>query len=215
MFFNKVISQLESAVKEHLELAPECHAYDHVKRVLNNALEIMAHETKVNTQVVMMAVLLHDIARPEEMASKGEICHAEKGASMVRSYLESCGVHDEKIIDSVIECVRKHRYRDNNQPMTIEEKVVYDADKLDALGAIGIGRAFHFAGRIGARVHNSDEDALLSDAYSKNDSAYREYLVKLRHLKDKMLTEKGRELAEKRTRLMESFFQQLNKEVFD
>ena len=216
MYFNQVIAQLKVAVREHLAQAPECHDYDHVKRVLNNALELMAFEKKVDSHIVVMAVLLHDIARPEELAAKGRICHAQKGAEMVRKYLEAAGVHDEKIIESVAGCVRKHRYRDiENCPETIEEKIVYDSDKLDALGAIGLGRAFHFAGRIGARVHNSDEDALLSEEYSKNDSAYREYLVKLRRMKDKMLTKKGREVAEERTKFMDSFFQVLNKEVFD
>jgi uncharacterized protein len=85
---------------------------------------------------------------------------------------------------------------------------------LDSIGAIGIGRSFHFAGRTGARVHNRAEEALASDSYSREDSAYREYLVKLRKIRERMLTDAGRQLAEKRHAFMVAFFEELNEECF-
>jgi uncharacterized protein len=96
----------------------------------------------------------------------------------------------------------------------LEEQIIYDADKLDSIGAVGIGRAFHFAGREGAKLHNSAEAALNSAAYSREDSAYREYLVKLRHIPERMLTVAGRELAIERAAFMDQFFQRLNHEIF-
>jgi len=110
--------------------------------------------------------------------------------------------------------VRRHRYRGRFAPQTIEEKIIYDADKLDSLGCIGIGRAFHFAGRIGARLHNTEDEAVNSLAYSHEDSAYREYLVKLRHVPEKMLTQSGREMAKERAVRMHDFFDRLNQEVY-
>ncbi|HOK04922.1 MAG TPA: hypothetical protein PLN24_06695, partial [Victivallales bacterium] len=95
---------------------------------------------------------------------------------------------------------------------SIEEKIVYDADKLDSLGAIGIGRAFHFAGRIGARLHNTEQEALSSNSYTKEDTAYREYLIKMRHIPEKMLTKTGKKIALKRLKFMKLFFEKLNKE---
>ena len=83
------------------------------------------------------------------------------------------------------------------------------ADKLDSIGAIGAGRAFHFAGRIGARVHNSEAEARDSDSYSVEDSAYREYLVKLRHIHEAMLTAEGRRMAEGRHLFMVAFFERI------
>jgi len=91
--------------------------------------------------------------------------------------------------------------------------IVYDADKLDSIGAVGIGRAFHFAGRIGARLHNTAAEAVGAPAYSVEDSAYREYLVKLRHVPERMLTPSGRRLAVDRARFMDEFFHRLNDEA--
>ena len=104
-------------------------------------------------------------------------------------------------------------FHDFAPPETLAEKIVYDADKLDSTGAFGIARAFHFAGRIGACLHNTAEEAVNSSAYGKNDSAYREYLVKLRHLPGKMLTGSGRELAKERSAFMDEFFARLNLEA--
>ena len=76
-----------------------------------------------------------------------------------------------------------------------------------------MARAFYFAGRIGARLHNTAEEALRSASYSEQDSAYREYLVKLRLLPEKMLTETGRRLAQDRAAYMKEFFDRLNREA--
>ena len=105
------------------------------------------------------------------------------------------------------------RHEKNGRPASIEAKIVYDADKLDSMGAIGIGRAFHFAGRIGARVHNRQEEALNNDSYTIEDTAFREYLVKLRHLQKHLLTAEGRRIGEQRSRFMEVFFQRLLSEA--
>ena len=99
-----------------------------------------------------------------------------------------------------------------NAPQNLIEKIVYDADKLDSIGAVGVGRAFHFAGRIGAKLHNTSEAALNSEAYSEEDSAYREYLVKLRSVPERMLTVTGRKLAEDRSAFMHEFFRRMNEE---
>jgi uncharacterized protein len=159
--------------------------------------------------------MLHDIGRSAEFADCGQSCHAEMGAAMVPGVLTEVGVTDATFVDSVAECVRTHRFRARagQIPGSLEAKIVYDADKLDSMGAIGIGRAFHFAGRLGARVHNSKHDALGSSSYSLEDSAYREYLVKLRHLQGKLLTHTGRKLGKSRHDYMEIFFETLIRET--
>jgi uncharacterized protein len=168
-----------------------------------------------NKQIVRLAALLHDIARPEEMASKGRICHAEYGAELAVPIMRECGFRDEKLVKKVTECIRRHRYRGKVKPETIEAKIVFDADKLDSIGCVGIGRAFHFAGRIDARLHNRAEEAVNSKAYSKEDTAYREYLVKLKDVPERMLTETGRAMAKERANYMKDFFERLNSEVYD
>jgi len=80
-------------------------------------------------------------------------------------------------------------------------------------GAIGIGRAFHFAGRIGARVHNTEAEAIAGESWGLEDSAYREYLVKLKHIPVAMLTETGKKMAAERCKFMDEFFRRLNAET--
>ncbi len=214
MKYETQFQRLYDLVKSTLASASGCHDFDHTLRVLKNARLLAAMETGADIQVVEIAALLHDIARPEEINSKGKLCHAALGAERAKSILHDLEFDDD-FSEKVIGCIRKHRFRDKHIPSGIEEKIIFDADKLDSLGAVGIGRAFYFAGREGARLHNSSEEALSSAEYSREDSAYREYLVKLRHLEGKMTTESGKKLAESRAEFMHRFFSQLNQEAFE
>ena len=99
-----------------------------------------------------------------------------------------------------------HRFRGNNPPETLEAKILFDADKLDAIGAIGIGRAFQFAGEVGARLHNPDIDPENTEPYTEDDTGYREFRLKLSKIKDRMLTSEGRRIAKGRHEFMEAFF---------
>lgn len=155
---------------------------------------------------------MHDIGRKAEIESHGEICHAEKGAEMARGILSKHG-YAKDLTDKVCRCIKVHRFRGEEKPETLEEKILFDADKLDSIGAIGIGRVFVFAGGINSRVHNKDIDIEKAEPYSKEDTAYREYLIKLSKLKDRMLTREGKRLAEGRDGFMKSFFERINREV--
>ncbi len=215
MKYTEKLNKLSLKVRKRLESAPGCHDWTHTWRVLHNARVIAAGEKNADVQVVEAAAVLHDIARPEELKSKGKLCHALIGSEMAAKYLRKCEFRNEEFIKKVCNCVKTHRYRSGHSPFSIEEKIVYDADKLDSLGAVGVGRAFHFAGRIGAKLHNTEKEALGSKSYSSEDSAYREYLVKLRHIHGKMLTKTGRRIARQRSDFMHKFFKQLNAEVFE
>lgn len=120
---------------------------------------------------------------------------------------------DINIVTNVIHCIKTHRYRGTNIPTSIEAKILFDSDKLDSIGAVGIGRAFLFAGEIGAKLHNNDIDVTSTEAYSKEDTAYREYMVKLQFIKDRMLTDEEKRLAQERHAYMVDFFNRLNQEV--
>lgn len=203
--------ELETRVRQLLLANPASHDWDHTERVLHNAREIAAAEAGCDLAVVECGALLHDIARADESSGGASGCHAQTGAVQAAVILRQLGC-DEAFIVTVVHCVAAHRWRrrgDGEAPQTLEARIVYDADKLDSMGAIGIGRAFHFAGRIGARVHNRASEALAEPEYSREDSAWREYLVKLRLLHKAMLTKAGRRLARRRHRFMETFFQEL------
>lgn len=206
-------ADVRAVVQRELEDGPGCHDYSHTRRVIRNTVLIAEREKPADLRAALFGALLHDIARPEELASGGKLCHAELGAGKAERILRAAGFTDEAFIRHVSEIVRTHRYRGGAAPATPEARIVFDADKLDSLGAFGVARAFHFAGRIGAKIHNTEEAALSSEAYSREDSAYREYLVKLRHLPERMLTETGRELARERAAFMKQFFDELNAEA--
>lgn len=212
MEFDEAFRRLAGTVREKLERVSGCHDFDHTLRVLRNA-ELLAKELPAaDLRIVRLAALLHDFARPEEMAAKGKLCHAVLGAELVRPLLAEAGFEPETV-DRVSQAVLTHRYRANRIPATLEAQIVYDADKLDSLGAVGIGRAFLFAGREHARLHNTREEALGSAEYSREDTAYREYLVKLSKLPGCMLTAPGRRIAGERAGFMHEFFDRLNSET--
>ena len=116
-------------------------------------------------------------------------------------------------IENIAHCIETHRYKTDKLPKTIEARVLFDADKLDSIGAVGIGRDFLFAGEIGARLHNREQDVLATATYSQEDTAYREWLVSLQYKKDKMMTSEGRRIALERHKYMEEFFQRFLKEI--
>jgi len=189
-----------------------CHGPDHTERVHKTALHL-GRLMEARLDVLSAAALLHDIGRMYETREQGKICHAEKGAVLAREILEKLSFAPSTI-DEIAHCIETHRYRGDNIPKTLEAKILYDADKLDSIGAVGIGRAFLFAGQMGAKLHNgTDVDILDCKPYSKEDTAYREFKFKMSKIKDRMLTLEGRRLAEERHVFMEVFFERLERET--
>jgi uncharacterized protein len=163
-------------------------------------------------EVVEPAALLHDIGRQAEEESGGKLCHAALGAEEAGELLERMGARD-RLRDAIVHCVAVHRFRGEARPETLEARVLFDADKLDSIGAVGLGRAFLYAGEVGARLHNPEADPGACAPRGPEDSALREFLVKLRWVRDRMFTPAGRRIAEGRHAFMEAFFDQLDGEV--
>lgn len=187
------------------------HDWDHTRRVAA-LCEHIGRVEQADLKVLRMAAYLHDIGRCHQDRSNGAHCHASEGARMAAEVLDELPLSaSEK--ENIIHCVRSHRFRENHAPETLEAKVLFDADKLDAIGAVGVARAYLFAGEVGARLHNSDIDVTAAPAYSENDTGYREYLVKLRHIHTRMLTTEGRRLAAERHAFMEAFFARFISEI--
>lgn len=208
----QIIEAATAFARRRMSRLHSSHGWDHVERVVKCAERIASSEKGADLFIVKTSAILHDIARIDEVESAGKACHAERGSVMAYEFLVSEGL-DTITAGTIRECILSHRYRNNHEPATIEAKILYDADKLDSIGAVGIGRAFLFSGEVGARLHNPDIDINLTEAYSKEDTAYREYMVKLRHIHERMLTAEGKRLADKRHRFMVAFFQRLQDEV--
>lgn len=202
---------LRAEARRYFDGARGSHDWDHTERVYNLSLRIGPLEG-ADMDIVLPAALLHDIGREKESLSHGAVCHAALGAEEAAVVLARLG-YDEGFVRAVAHCVAAHRFRGRVRPESVEARVIYDADKLDAVGAVGIGRAFLFAGEIGARLHDPGVDPEKTRSYTREDTAYREFLVKLRFIKGRLLTETGRRIAEDRHAFMTDFFDRLNQEV--
>lgn len=211
-----LIKKIEKEARKFFEDADGCHDWTHVDRVRNLAIKI-GKEENVDMFILEASALLHDIGRKEEMLQKGKVCHAELGEKLAREILFEFQI-DEENIGKISHCILTHRYRNSYIPETKEAKVLFDADKLDSIGAIGIARDFLFAGNAGSNtLYTGNERKLAKSkqdyAYSKEDSAILEYEVKLKFVKDKMLTESGKRMADERDRYMRDFFNRFWEEV--
>ncbi len=164
------------------------HYEDHVERVKKLAVFI-AKKEGANVEIVEKAAELHDIARDEEN-------HALKGAEMAREILEKEG-YDEDFIEAVCHCIASHSFSSGVEPKTLEAKVLSDADKLDAIGAVGVARAFMFSGERGRSI----------------EETLRHFEEKLLKLKDLLYTKTAKELAEERHNFLLQFYKQILKEL--
>ena len=206
-----LVSQVRKEAQAFFRSARGSHDWDHTERVLRLGLRIGRKE-RADLGILELAALLHDIGRGEEDRSHGKICHGRSGAALARTILARLGC-DPATIKAVVHCVRTHRFRRGGEPQTLEARVLFDADKLDSIGAVGIGRAFQFAGEVGARLHDPQIEVRKTRPYTREDTAYREYLVKLSRVRARMTTREGRRLAAERHRFMAAFFARLNKET--
>ncbi len=188
------------------------HDLDHTLRVCDLAIKIGKAEW-ADLEILEIAALLHDIWRPKEFETKWEICHAEYGANLAKNFLQDLWL-DQGKIDKIVYCISTHRLKKWKMPETLEAKVLFDADKLDCIWAVGIGRAFMCAAEIWSKLHNDKWiDIEKTEEFSKDDTAYREYVMTLSKVKDKMFTKTGKKLAEKRHKIMEIFFDELLQET--
>jgi uncharacterized protein len=207
----KIIDEIKKIAEDLNSKNRGCHAFDHTERV-HELCKHIGEKEKANMEVLSIAAYLHDIGRIDQDSSNGGVCHAEAGAKRARKILEKYNLSKEKL-ENIIHCIETHRFRGNNKPKTLEAKVLYDADKIDSIGAVGIGRLFFFASEVGAYLHNKDIEVEKTKPYTKDDTAYREFLVKERFIKDKIITKEGRKMAEGRHKFMVGFFDRINKEV--
>jgi uncharacterized protein len=206
-----LFDDIKEEVKPYFLNAKGSHDWDHVKRVYNLCLQIGKKEN-ANIEVLKLAALLHDVARAEEQESKGKICHAERSAEIAKEILKKHNL-DKETIEKIVHCIEAHRKKGKKKPETLEAKILFDADGLDALGATGIGRLFLYAGEIGSRLHIKDVDLEKHREYSKEDTAYREFNASVKYIKDRMLTTEGKRIAEERHKFMANFFNRLNNEI--
>ncbi len=190
------------------------HDFDHVLRVLALARRIAQAES-ADLAVVETAVLLHDIHRLDEDqgAHTGE--HADhallaaEGARRILAQAEPPA--DPDFIEAVAHAIAAHRFRNAIEPATIEAKVVFDADKLDAIGAIGVARAYAYGGLHGQKLWGSVPADYRGEG--PDHTPHHEYVYKLSRIPERLYTTTGRAIARQRDATMRAFFAQLAREI--
>jgi uncharacterized protein len=189
------------------------HGFDHVERVYRMA-ERLAQAEGADREIVRAAALLHDVhgADPNH-ADRAD--HQEGSAEVAGQILAAEGWPAGRIA-AVQDCIRAHRYRGGQAALTLEAQVLFDADKLDVLGAIGAARTIAYAVQAG-QPHYATPSALFLEQGQKDvgepHSAYHEYLFKLRRVKDRLYTASARRIAERRHAALVAFFEALADEM--
>jgi uncharacterized protein len=209
---NKIIAQTEQFVKDTLAGAEAGHDWWHIHRVSNNAKLILETE-EADQLVVELAVLLHDIAD-----SKFNDGNEELGPQKAGEFLSSIRV-EENIITHVQQIIRNMSFRSGLGTLNFhsrELEIVQDADRLDAIGAIGIARTFTYGGFKNREIYNPEIPPALnmSKEEYKNSTApsINHFYEKLLLLKDKMNTNTGRRIANERHSFMELYLKQFKNE---
>lgn len=193
-------------------VADEAHDAGHIYRVLYQAVQIAKTEQGVNMDILIAACLLHDIGRAEQMADN-TLCHAEVGAEKAYDFLKNRGF-DEEFACQVRQCILTHRFRKNRTPQSIEAKILFDADKLDVVGAMGMARTL--ISRVGTSktLYCLKPDGTVSDgSCDEVPTFFREYKRKLEVIYDRFYTSYGRELALQRQTAARQFYDALLAEI--
>lgn len=201
---------IEDAKKWYPEQDP-VHGFEHILRVVRLS-EVLARREGARWEIVRAAALLHD-AHVEGGERED---HHHSSAHFAEDILRKEG-WPEKDIRAVLHCIRAHRFRDREvQPETLEARVLFDADKLDAIGAVGVMRAVAYAVQDGQPLYHIPSQHFLETGEKEPGephTPYHEFHFKLRHLADEMHTDSGRRWANKRHQVMTRFFRQLAAEL--
>ncbi len=194
--------------RQYYATAEAVHDFDHVLRVLALAERIGGAEG-ADMEVVRAAVLLHDTHRAVEDTQGGD--HAAMAADHARRVLVGAA---PDFVEAVAHAIRAHRFRNDTAPQTLEAQAVFDADKLDAIGAVGVARAFSYGGHNGQRlwadeVPSNYDGRILTEAHTP----HHEFVYKLAKIKDRLYTPTGRAIAQARHRFMAAFYARMADEV--
>jgi len=188
------------------------HGFDHILRVYR-MVEKLALIEGADIEIVRAAALLHDAQGSRtEGGEEGRQNHHHASSEFAQHILQAEGWSPERI-ESVQHCIRAHRFRDNTEaPQTLEAKILFDADKLDVIGAVGIARTVAFDVVVNQPIYAEPSHRFLITGEKEPGephSSYHEYLFKLSKIKDRLYTTTAREIAEERHQFMIEYFERL------
>lgn len=187
------------------------HDFDHILRVYHMA-ERLAKAEGADLDIVRAAALLHDAEGSAPGQADARAAHHQASATFAAAVLSQKGWAEEKIA-AVQHCILAHRFRNPaEKPATLEAKIIFDADKLDAIGAVGAARVIAYAALAGTPFYETPSDHFLKtgeEVDGESHSAYHEHLFKLRKLRDRMHTPTAQTIADERLAYLDAFFARL------
>ncbi len=205
----KVLDSLENEVKKRIENDP-AHDFEHTIRVYKNAQKICKKE-KANEKLVLSAALLHDIVSYPK-SDKRSKTSSIKSATKSKQILEKLDFSKEEIT-IISDAIRDHSFSQNKIPKTLEGKILQDADRLDALGAIGIARVFATGGSLKRPFYKIDDPFCKKRIPDDKTWTLDHFFQKLLKLESLMNTNSGKAEAKKRTKILKEFLNQLKQEI--
>lgn len=211
MIFTELEEQLESILLRQTDQSDASHGIHHARRVKMNAAEIAQREGAGDMRLLTAAAYLHDLVNvPKNSPLRASASRQSAEASA--PILKELGFADDEI-SAITHIITAHSFSANISPETLEAKILQDADRLEALGALGIARTFYVAGQLSSELFHGDdpfaEQRPLDDARYAADH----FQTKLLGLADTMQTTAGKEVAKERTQYMEGFLRQLAREI--
>jgi uncharacterized protein len=204
------IPEIYEIVRKKMEKNDPAHDFEHVMRVCANAKMIYL-EGKANKKLVLYAALLHDIVSFPKKDARSKTSSTKSSLEAKKILKKFSFKNDE--IKIIADAISSHSFSKNKNPKTIEGKILQDADRLDAIGAIGIARTFAVGGSEN-RPFYSTVDPFCSKR-TPNDKTWTldHFFKKLLLLEGKMNTNSGKKEAKRRTKIIRNFLQELKKEV--
>ena len=204
-----VIDSIKNEVKEIMD-NDSAHDFDHVMRVYKNAQKICKKE-KANEKLVLCATLLHDIVSYPKSDKRSKTSSTES-AKKSKLILKKYDFSKEEIV-IISDAIRDHSFSQNKTPESIVGKILQDADRLDAIGAIGIARVFATGGSLKRPFYNINDPFCKTRKPDDNTWTVDHFYQKLLKLESLMNTKSGKMEAKKRTKVLQEFLNQLKQEV--
>ena len=205
----KVIDLLQKKVRQRMK-NDSAHDFNHIMRVYKNAQKLCQKE-KANEKIVLSAALLHDIASYPK-SHKYSNFSSVKSAQEAKKILNNLN-YSSKEIQIICEAIRDHSFSRGKTPQTIEGKILQDADRLDAIGAIGIARVFAVGGSEKRPLYKNKDPFCENHIPDDKNWTLDHFYEKLLKLESLMNTKSAKIEAKKRTEIMKNFLSELKKEI--
>ena len=200
------LENLKKIARIRLAKNDPAHDFEHVMRVYHNAERICKKE-KGNKELVLSAVLLHDLVK-----SSNTKISADASTKLSEKILKKNSFSNNEIT-IICNAIREHSFSKGKTPSTIEGKILQDADRLDAIGAIGLARVFSFSGSNHRQFYDPNDPFSKNRTLNDDKWALDHFFKKLLLLEGKMNTKTGKDLAVKRTKILKNFLKEIKNEI--